>query len=161
MVLSRAEFIARQPKKRMAANALIRDGDGRLLLVKPTYRPEWLVPGGVIEADESPYAACRREVREEIGLDLDIGRLLCVEYQTAGAERSEALVFSFDGGVLTPDHIAALVLQESELCDYQFLALGAARPLFPERLAGQMTASFSALVSGATAYLEDGRLLGR
>lgn len=64
--------------KRMAVAAVLLDAQGRLLCVKPTYRPEWLVPGGV-EPDESPLAACRREVAEEIGLELASGETLHVE----------------------------------------------------------------------------------
>ena len=32
----------------------------------------WLTPGGEIEPDEEPLAAARREVREELGLELEI-----------------------------------------------------------------------------------------
>jgi ADP-ribose pyrophosphatase YjhB (NUDIX family) len=38
----------------MAAGALLFDEDGRILLVEPTYKPYWEIPGGVVEADESP-----------------------------------------------------------------------------------------------------------
>ncbi len=68
------------PSKRIAAAALIRDADDRFLLVEPVYKPTWLLPGGVVEQDEDPAAACAREVREELGLDLTPGRLLVVDW---------------------------------------------------------------------------------
>ena len=68
------------PKKRMGAGALIFDENGRFLLVNPTYKEPWEVPGGVVEANESPAQACVREVREELGLDITLERLLLVDY---------------------------------------------------------------------------------
>lgn len=38
------------------------DESGRLLIVNPTYKPGWSIPGGAIDADESPYLACKREL---------------------------------------------------------------------------------------------------
>ena len=63
------------PKKRMGASALFLDTQNNLLLVKPTYRPFWLLTGGVIEENESPRIACLREVKEELGLDISIEKL--------------------------------------------------------------------------------------
>ena len=60
----------------VSAGALIFDRAGRLLILKPTYKSGWTIPGGVMEADgESPWEACRREVREETGIDVARGRL--------------------------------------------------------------------------------------
>ena len=58
----------------VSAGALIFDRAGRLLILKPTYKSGWTIPGGVMEADgESPWEACRREVREETGIDVAAG----------------------------------------------------------------------------------------
>jgi hypothetical protein len=53
------QYIASLARKRMAAGALFRDEDGRVLLVDPTYKPTWDLPGGAVEKEESPYAAAR------------------------------------------------------------------------------------------------------
>ena len=46
----------------VSAGALIFDGAGRLLILKPTYKTGWTIPGGVMEDDgETPWDACRRE----------------------------------------------------------------------------------------------------
>jgi len=37
------------------------------LIVNPVYKPVRDLPGGAVEANESPHAACRREVAEELG----------------------------------------------------------------------------------------------
>ena len=58
-----ADFWASLPRKRVAAAVLFTDGDGRVLLVEPTYKEHWEVPGGSVEVDEAPYAAAVREVK--------------------------------------------------------------------------------------------------
>ena len=51
---------------RVAAGALFSDDDGRILMVRPSYQPAWEIPGGFVEAGESPAQACVREVAEEL-----------------------------------------------------------------------------------------------
>ena len=79
-----------------SAGALIRDPSGRLLILKPTYKSGWTLPGGVMEADgETPWDACRREVREETGLTVSAGRLVCVDTRPAKPGRLLGLRFLF------------------------------------------------------------------
>lgn len=55
------------------------DDEGRLLLVQRGREPGrglWSLPGGRVEADESPAQAAVREVREETGLDVVAGPLV-------------------------------------------------------------------------------------
>jgi 8-oxo-dGTP diphosphatase len=67
--------------------SLFRDEDGRVLLVDPVYKPTWDLPGGAVEKEESPHAACRREVAEELGLDRPPGRVLVVDWIPSRTER--------------------------------------------------------------------------
>jgi 8-oxo-dGTP diphosphatase len=63
----------------LCAGAVIRDGDGRLLLVRRGHEPgagRWSVPGGRVEPGETPAAAAAREVTEETGLVVTVGALL-------------------------------------------------------------------------------------
>jgi 8-oxo-dGTP pyrophosphatase MutT (NUDIX family) len=70
-------FAARCP---IGAACLIRDDAGRILLVQQTYRTSaiWLPPGGWVDRGETPQQAARREAREEVGLDVTIGRPLAI-----------------------------------------------------------------------------------
>ena len=51
------------------------------IILKPTYKNHWLLPGGVVEANESPRQACIREVKEETDIDCQLTRLLCIDYK--------------------------------------------------------------------------------
>ena len=65
-----AEGNAKQARKRVSADVILRDALGRILLVDPKYKPDWDLPGGMAEANEPPADAVRRELREELGFDL-------------------------------------------------------------------------------------------
>jgi ADP-ribose pyrophosphatase YjhB (NUDIX family) len=107
-VLPPGQYVASLARKRMAAGALFRDGQGRVLLVDPVYKPVWDLPGGAVEAEESPHAACRREVGEELGLDRPPGRVLAVDWVPSRPDRPEGVVVIYDGGVLSGEDIAAI-----------------------------------------------------
>ena len=118
------QYIASLARKRMAAGSLFRDEDGRVLLVDPTYKPTWDLPGGAVEKEESPHAACRREVAEELGLDRVPGRVLVVDWVPSRPERPEGLIVVYDGGVLAPGDVAAITLPDAELAGYEFVQPG-------------------------------------
>jgi 8-oxo-dGTP diphosphatase len=46
--------------------------DGQVLLVQTAYRRTWSLPGGLLDKGETPLEGLRREVREEVGLDVDV-----------------------------------------------------------------------------------------
>ena len=59
--------------------AIISDSGGRLLLIRRGHEPGlglWSVPGGRIEPGETDEQAVIREVREETGLSVVVGRLV-------------------------------------------------------------------------------------
>lgn len=59
--------------------AAIFDDLGRILCVRANYASKgWTTPGGRVESGESPFDALTREVREEVGLDVELGELLGV-----------------------------------------------------------------------------------
>lgn len=115
------------PRKITAAGALFTDTSGKVLLVVPTYKTVWEIPGGTVEANESPQQACKREVREELGIDVPIGRLLRLNYREESDDLSELLLFVFDGGVLNEEQIATIDLPPDELSDFHFLTLAEAK----------------------------------
>lgn len=100
--MDEAELYGRLPRKRVGAGALITDAAGRVLMVEPTYKESWEVPGGVVEADETAFDACRRECREELGIDVGLRRLLVIEHQCDGGHRGDSIMFIYDGGITAP-----------------------------------------------------------
>ncbi len=107
-------WFARLPGVVVMAGALITDPAGQVLLVKPNYRDHWTLPGGICEPGEPPHAGCAREVAEEIGLSLPVGRLLAVDWsQPFGQQARPIMHFVFDGGTL--DDGQGIVLQSEEL----------------------------------------------
>ena len=59
------------PKKRVASGALIFNEKEEFIIVEPSYKSDWEIPGGGIEKNESPQEALIREIKEELGVDLD------------------------------------------------------------------------------------------
>ena len=115
-----AEGNAKQARKRVSSDAIIRDSSGRILLVDPTYKPDWDLPGGMAEANEPPADAVRRELREELGLDLQVGDLLCVDWVSPHGPWDDLLNFIFDGRTLSSSDINGLRLVDSELRAFEF-----------------------------------------
>ncbi|MER6781114.1 MULTISPECIES: NUDIX hydrolase [unclassified Streptomyces] len=109
---------AGRAKATASAAALVRDEQGRVLIVNPVYKERWNLPGGHLEEGELPTAAARREIREEIGLDLEIGDLLVTAWVTR-AEGSHVF-YVFDGPRLSPEQQRAITLQESEIGEIRF-----------------------------------------
>ena len=61
------------PRFAVTAGAVITDARGQVLLLKHRFRPGtgWGMPGGFMEKGEQPEAALRRELREEIGIEVE------------------------------------------------------------------------------------------
>jgi 8-oxo-dGTP diphosphatase len=149
----------RLPAKRMGAGAVIRDADGGVLIVKPTYKPAWELPGGAVENDESPAGACARELREELGLDIAVGDLLCVDYNSSTPDYLESLMFLFDTATLDDAEIASIRLPPEELSEYRFVSPSEATALLGERV-GRRLATILADGARAEVYLENQRPRG-
>jgi ADP-ribose pyrophosphatase YjhB (NUDIX family) len=149
-----AEGNAKQARKRVAADVLITDQAGRVLLVDPTYKEGWDLPGGMVEANEPPRVAAERELREELGLTLTVGRLLLVEWVPPHGPWDDQLVFLFDGGELDDTAVANLQLTDEELAGVKFVTLTEAKPLLKSRLWSQLDKSLAARTSGGFAYAE-------
>jgi 8-oxo-dGTP diphosphatase len=140
----------------VSAGALIFDSTRRLLILKPTYKTGWTVPGGIMEADgETPWEACRREVREECGIEVGGGRLACTDFRPARPGRPGGIRFLFDCGKVDDAALAAITLQPEEIAEHRLASVDTAltllRPALRRRV-GAATRHRRRFV-----YLENGR----
>jgi 8-oxo-dGTP diphosphatase len=137
-----------------SAGALIFDRAGRLLILKPTYKSGWTIPGGVMEADgETPWQACRREVREECGIEVSGGRLACVDFRLPRPGRPGGIRFLFDCGSFEDSCLAAVTVQAEEISEHRLAALPEALELLRRPIRRRVRAATS---SRRLVYLEDG-----
>ena len=139
----------------MGAGCLLLHENGRILLVKPNYKPVWEIPGGIVEKDESPRKCCQREVLEEIGLNLQIGRLLVVEYNHPSDPKTESLMFIFDGGTLTAIQLAQIKLQPDELNDYHFFSAANLPSEMTPTLRNRVKTAYERKATGGDVYLDN------
>jgi ADP-ribose pyrophosphatase YjhB (NUDIX family) len=144
------------PRIPASAGALIFDEGGRLLIVNPTYKAHWTIPGGIMEADgETPWEACRREVLEEVGLHVERGRLVAVDFLRPKPSKAGGMRFLFDFGVLPAAALAAISLQGEELSEHRLLDPERALELLSGPLRRRVGAALAA--PDGWVYLEDGR----
>jgi 8-oxo-dGTP diphosphatase len=139
----------------VSAGALIFDRAGRLLILKPTYKSGWTIPGGVMEADgETPWEACQREVREECGIEVRHARLACMDFRRPKPGRPGGIRFLFDCGRVGDKDLAGIVVQPEEVSEYRLAVLPDAFGLLRGPIRRRVRA---AVGSNRLVYLEDGR----
>jgi len=142
------------PTKRAIAQGVLRDAEGRVLLCELTYKSEWDLPGGVVDPAESPAQCVVREVREELGIEVEVRGLLAVNWLPPWRGWSDATVFVFDLGASESGIAERMTLQRREIRGVHF----AGEEEWVARVApyNQRLLAFLATHAGPTAYLEDG-----
>jgi 8-oxo-dGTP diphosphatase len=146
---------AELPAIPVSAGALIFDQAGRLLILKPTYKTGWTIPGGVMEEDgETPWDACRREVREECGIEVRSGRLACVDFRPGRPGHPGGIRFLFDCGTAGDAALAAITVQPEEIAEYRLVPLEDALALLRPPIRRRVRAASR---RRGFVYLEDGR----
>ncbi len=150
-----------QPRKPVSGAVLFVNESQEVLLLKPTYRDDWNLPGGVLEEHESPLDGAVRETKEE--LDLTINRtdlqLSSVDYRPAKNGLVDKLYFYFYGGALSEEAIQSISLQAEEVEEMRFVSLEEAKQLLSKWTYSQVSISLSS-TNRAGLYLENGQLPG-
>ena len=144
------------PKKRLIAHVLMRDVQDRVLLCETQFKEDWELPGGIVEPLEPPRLGAVREVREELGIDLQIGRLLVVDWMPPYLGWDDAIEMIFDGGMVTEDDLASWSLQPTEIKTVALVDLPMASELLTP-LAFRRLSLAVRLGADEMAYTEDGR----
>jgi 8-oxo-dGTP diphosphatase len=149
-------YYASLPRTRGAAAALLLDDLGRVLLVKPTYKEGWFLPGGVIEQGESPLTACVRECEEELGFVPRLDGMVCVDWGSPrdGVDAVNVFVFA---GTVTAEEVSAIRLPPDELSDHVLVVPEKVPELAPSHISRRMEPSLRGIAERRAIYLEDGQ----
>jgi 8-oxo-dGTP diphosphatase len=123
------EWRSRQPKKLVGAKIVLRSTNGNVLLVKPTYKPTWQLPGGVVEAGESPLVAAMREVCEETGLVCDGVDARLAEVIAKTSEDTLLIMYEYTKAI---DEARELAIQLEELEAYEWVTPDKVAERLPE-----------------------------
>ncbi|MGP5088275.1 NUDIX domain-containing protein [Brachybacterium tyrofermentans] len=112
-------YFASLPTVISSGAVILRDEDGRFVVEKPNYRDHWLLPGGGVDPGEDPRRCAQREVSEELGLDVEVGRVLAIDWMPSSAVRSAPMGvhFVFDAGVIPRAQLEATVVPQVEELD--------------------------------------------
>jgi ADP-ribose pyrophosphatase YjhB (NUDIX family) len=141
----------------MGAGVLFVDDVGRVLLVRPSYKAGWDIPGGVVEPGESPRTAAARELLEELGVGAPFGRLLTVDWAQDDV-LGDKLLWVFEGEPIDEATAALLRVDGEELLEVGWRAPSEITELCPPPLARRLLNALreKAAGTGDRVYTEDG-----
>lgn len=149
-----AEGNRKQARKRVAVKALITDDDGGILLVNPTYKDCWDLPGGMAEANEPPTFVLVREVAEELGVKVTVGALLTLDWVRPHGPWDDQLVFIFEARAMSGDAVDQLRITDEEISEFGFFSLADAKEHLRADVAARLERAIHAQ-GGHTDYTED------
>jgi 8-oxo-dGTP pyrophosphatase MutT (NUDIX family) len=108
-----------------------------------------------MEADgETPWDACRREVREECGIEMRGGRLACVDFRPGRPGHPGGIRFLFDCGTADDAALGSITVQPEEIAEYRLVSLDDALALLRPPIRRRVRA---ATRHRRCVYLENGR----
>lgn len=143
-------------RKRVIAHLLLTDEAGRVCVLETSFKPDFELPGGILEIGESPRQGLLREVLEELDHRISINRLLVVDWLAPYLGWEDAVELIFDGGVM-PDRSKPLLRPDlREIRAVFWLEPADAADRMAEYARGRLLAAVQARVEGRTLYLEAG-----
>lgn len=137
------QWRAEQPKKLIGVKVVVKSSDGRVLVVKPNYKPTWQLPGGVVEAGESPLSAAKRELHEETSIVCNENDLKFIDLAFRADEDVLLLLYEL---LPTQDSEQKITVQDAELETYEWIA----PQDVPTRLPDYYSASWQTYMEYAT-----------
>lgn len=155
--MAKIKWVKSLAQRPAAAGVLLFNKKGELLVVKPNYKPGWQVPGGVLDKNESPTAACVRETLEEISLKIKKPKLIGVMHMRQNSEEGkefDTFQFIFYGGRLSSKEISKIKLQADELDECRFVPVKTALKMFHTRLSLRVRGALDAHKKNMIHYAE-------
>jgi 8-oxo-dGTP diphosphatase len=132
------------------------DSAGRVCILETTFKPDFELPGGILEVGESPRVGLIREVEEELDHSVSVGRLLVVDWLAPYLGWEDAVELIFDGCELADFAIARLRPDGREIRAIHWLEPEAAIATMAPFAQGRLRGALAAREEGRTLYLEAG-----
>jgi 8-oxo-dGTP pyrophosphatase MutT (NUDIX family) len=143
-------------RKRLISHLLLTDAAGRVCILETTFKPDFELPGGILEPGESPRVGLIREVEEELDHTISVGRLLVVDWLAPYLGWEDAVELIFDGREMPDRSIARLRADGREIRAIHWLEPEAAIATMAPFAQGRLRAALDAREEGRTLYLEAG-----
>lgn len=115
------EFYASLTKRGASAQLIIENTDHELLVVKAHYKPYWSLPGGIVDANETPRAAAIREVKEEVGLHFDSTEVELAATIVRRSRRAITYLFVFRSRVVATQQ-TTITIDNKEIVDFAWVS---------------------------------------
>lgn len=144
------------PRKRLIAHALITDAADRVLLCETSFKPDWELPGGIVEPFESPADGLHREMVEEMGWAPAVGRPLVIDWLRPYLGWEDALELVFATDPVTDAERSRLVPDGFEILGLHWVAAEALDARMTPFGAARARSACRARAEGATVYTEGG-----
>ncbi|RLU82491.1 NUDIX hydrolase [Streptomyces griseocarneus] len=160
-----AQYVASRSTLWSGVSALFTDGRGRVVLEDVDYRSTCLLPGGAIDAGETPSHAIARKVHQELGLTRPFSRVLAVDWVPPGTPGYPQgfpgeVIYVFDGGALREEDFAQIGLPGREVTGVRRIEPALLPCHVAPAVARRALAALRARINGSgPAILEDGRPL--
>lgn len=143
-------------RKRVISHLLVTDVAGRVCILETTFKPDFELPGGILEVGESPRVGLVREVEEELGHAVSVGRLLAVDWLAPYLGWDDAVELIFDGGQMPERSTGLLRPDGREIRAVHWLEAELAAERMAPFARGRLLAALAARTEGRTLYLEAG-----
>ncbi len=130
-------------KRHTASGAFIFSAQNQLLILKPSYKDGWNLPGGVSDQFESPYQTVIRECKEETNLDIHIKDLVLIDYSRKIIDDYEHdyIEFYFTA---TVKNLSEIQIDKEEIIDYKFVDITESQNYLTQNYHTRLTAFLNA-----------------
>ncbi len=143
-------------RKRVISHLLLTDEADRVCVLETTFKPDFELPGGILEVGESPRVGLVREVREELSHTVSVGRLLVVDWLPPYLGWEDAVELIFDGCQMPARSVSLLRPDGREIRAVHWLQPEAAIEKMAPFARGRLRSALAAREEGRTLYLEAG-----
>jgi ADP-ribose pyrophosphatase YjhB (NUDIX family) len=152
------EYYESLPGKRISTGVLL-FYKNQALLVQPSYSAGWILPGGTVEAEESPMEGLIREVRENLGIVVTPTHVLAIDYIPNKDVKGEYLSFLFGSIDLSEQQVQNISISLKDIKDYKFVDMDTAYSMLVPAISRRVKSALKAVTENyVMVYLEDGRI---